>query len=211
MTTETQAIRKGRKFDQVLAGACDVFMCEGFEGASVDEIARAAGVSKATLYSYFPDKRLLFLEVIKAQAARQAAISATRIDPNLPLPEFLRSVARFNIDFATSEAGLRLFRIFVAESERFPDIGKAFWETAHLRPRDKLAAALRRCVEAGELQIDDVDLAAMQFHDLCKTDLVARALFNIDAEFTEAEIARVADGAVEMFLARYGVRQGAPA
>jgi len=54
-------IKRGRKFDQVLSGARDVFLRDGFEGASVDDIARAAGVSKATLYSYFPDKRLLFM------------------------------------------------------------------------------------------------------------------------------------------------------
>ena len=63
MTSDQTKVRKGRKFDQVLAGARDVFMADGFEGASVDAIARVAGVSKATLYSYFPDKRLLFMEV----------------------------------------------------------------------------------------------------------------------------------------------------
>ena len=52
MTSDQTKVRKGRKFDQVLAGARDVFMADGFEGASVDAIARAAGVSKATLYSY---------------------------------------------------------------------------------------------------------------------------------------------------------------
>ena len=66
-----EIIRKGRKFDQVLEGARSVFLRDGFEGASVDDIARAAGVSKATLYSYFPDKRLLFLEVARCECNRQ--------------------------------------------------------------------------------------------------------------------------------------------
>ena len=60
MNTHSPTIRKGRKFDQVLEGARSVFLADGFEGASVDQIAKVAGVSKATLYSYFPDKRLLF-------------------------------------------------------------------------------------------------------------------------------------------------------
>ena len=72
MTVATMAIRKGRKFDQVLDGARQVFLTDGFEGASVDEIARAANVSKATLYSYFPDKRLLFMEVATTECQRQA-------------------------------------------------------------------------------------------------------------------------------------------
>ena len=63
MNDAAPIVRKGRKFDQVLEGARSVFMADGFEGASVDDIARAAGVSKAPLYSYFPDKRLLCVEV----------------------------------------------------------------------------------------------------------------------------------------------------
>ena len=72
MNVTVPKVHKGRKFDQVLSGARTVFMADGFEGASVDEIARVAAVSKATLYSYFPDKRLLFMEVANAECARQA-------------------------------------------------------------------------------------------------------------------------------------------
>ena len=71
--------RQGRKVAQVLEGARAVFMRDGFEGASVDEIAREAGVSKATLYSYFPDKRLLFMEVAKSECGRQAEAACDRI------------------------------------------------------------------------------------------------------------------------------------
>lgn len=52
-TLRKDVVRTGRKFDQVLQGAREVFMADGFSAASVDDIARAAGVSKATLYSYF--------------------------------------------------------------------------------------------------------------------------------------------------------------
>ena len=54
-------IKRGRKFDQVLEGARTVFLRDGYSGASVDDIATEAGVSKATLYSYFPDKQILFI------------------------------------------------------------------------------------------------------------------------------------------------------
>ena len=84
MTSDQTKVRKGRKFDQVLAGARDVFMADGFEGASVDAIARAAGVSKATLYSYFPDKRLLFMEVADTECARQSRQAFDSIDTDAP-------------------------------------------------------------------------------------------------------------------------------
>ena len=68
MNAPHAVVKQGRKFDQVLDGARKVFMRDGFEGASVDDIAREACVSKATLYSYFPDKRLLFIEVQRSSA-----------------------------------------------------------------------------------------------------------------------------------------------
>ena len=71
MDGNTPEIKRGRKYDQVIAGARDVFLAQGFEGASVDLIAREAGVSKATLYSYFPDKRILFIEVAKKNVRRK--------------------------------------------------------------------------------------------------------------------------------------------
>ena len=65
---DTQTIvRTGRKFDQVLRGAREVFLRDGFGGASMDDIARQARVSKATVYSYFPDKRHLFVEILTAE------------------------------------------------------------------------------------------------------------------------------------------------
>ena len=80
-------IRRGRKFDQVLAGAREVFLRDGFEGASVDDIAREAGVSKATLYSYFPDKRLLFQEVARAECRRAADEAEAMVDDQAPVAE----------------------------------------------------------------------------------------------------------------------------
>ena len=63
MNAPQPVVKQGRKWAEVLDGARTVFLRDGFEGASVDDIVREAGVSKATLYSYFPDKRLLFLEL----------------------------------------------------------------------------------------------------------------------------------------------------
>ena len=72
MNQHRPPVRKGRKYDQVIDGARKVFLKDGFEGASVDDIAKEAGVSKATLYSYFPDKRFHFMEVASSQCEVQA-------------------------------------------------------------------------------------------------------------------------------------------
>ncbi len=205
MGAAPQAIRRGRKFDQVLDGAWTVFMRDGFEGASVDDIAREAGVSKATLYSYFPDKRLLFMEVAKGECRRQAEESAAAIDMNRPPHAVLTDAARRIVAFMLSDFGMRVFRICVAESERFPALGQEFFRSGPMVVRDKIASYLRFAVARGELAIDDIELAAEQFHELCRADLHSRMLFGVAADNGTQDVERTVKGAVEMFLARYGV------
>ncbi|MES2551318.1 MAG: helix-turn-helix domain-containing protein, partial [Pseudomonadota bacterium] len=78
-------VRRGRKFDQVLEGARTIFMRDGFERASVDDIAREAGVSKATIYAYFPDKQLLFLEVARCECHRQTEVAVAMVEGVAPV------------------------------------------------------------------------------------------------------------------------------
>lgn len=200
-------IVKGRKFDQVLAGARTVFLRDGFERASVDDIAREAGVSKATLYAYFPDKRLLFMEIATAECRRQAAEAEALIDQSAPAADLLRLVAEKIIAFMTSDLGQRIYRIAVSESENFPTVAHEFYHSGPLLIRARLAHFLRCAMERGELIIDDVDLAADQFAQLCKADLQDRIIFGAGPCCTPKDALRVIDGAVAMFMARYGVRR----
>lgn len=203
--SDKTVIRTGRKFEQVLAGARQVFMTDGFEGASVDDIAKAAGVSKATLYSYFPDKRVLFTEVVRNQCTRQADAAMKVVCFQAPPEEVLRLAGQTLIGILTSEFSQKIFRVCVGESERFPDLSRDFYESGPAMGRKHLGEYLQSACDRGELKIDDIPLAADQFSELCKVDLFARMTFGIDQSFTAKEINRVVDGAVEMFMARYGV------
>ncbi|WP_230426457.1 TetR/AcrR family transcriptional regulator [Paragemmobacter aquarius] len=198
-------IRRGRKFDQVLDGARRIFLRDGFEGASVDDIAREAGVSKATLYSYFPDKRLLFTEVAKAECSRQATEAAALIDDTAPVAEVLRVAGTRIVRFGQSEFGQRMFRMCVAESDRFPALGQEFYHSGPLMVRQRLVGYLSKAVARGEIAVDDLDLAADQFAQLCKADLHDRAIFGIN-DAKPRDVTRVVEGAVAMFMARYGRR-----
>ena len=197
--------RRGRKVDQVLAGAREVFLSDGFEGASVDDIARAAGVSKATLYSYFPDKRLLFMEVARIECRAQADRAIAEIDLTAPVDRVLCAAATKMVDFITSDFGQRIFRICVAESERFPALGQEFYQSGPALVRQQLVAYFKVAVHKAELQIDDFDLAADQFHALCKAGIVDQLAFTETRAFADDHKQRVIDGAVKMFLARYGL------
>jgi len=204
MTATAKDVRRGRKFDQVLDGARAVFLADGFEGASVDQIAKVAEVSKATLYSYFPDKRLLFMEVANLECMRQSEEALAKIDMTHPPREVLGLVGRHFLEFITSTFGLQIFRICVAEQDRFPEIGRSFYNSGPAVMRAEMAQYFDMARARGELRMEDTGLAAEQFGELCKADVWPRLIFGISARVTQAEIDRVVDAAVEMFIARYG-------
>ena len=119
---DRQRVRIGRKFAQVSEGAKEIFLRDGFSGTSVDDIAAAARVSKATLYSYFADKRLMFEEAM--QNERQRLEDAILFDipadaaPAQAIPALTRQIA----EWLVAPDSVRLYRVHVAEAARFPDV-----------------------------------------------------------------------------------------
>jgi TetR/AcrR family transcriptional repressor of mexJK operon len=202
MNAEAQ-IKKGRKFDQVIEGARSVFMREGFEGASVDEIARFAGVSKATLYSYFPDKQHLFLAVLQTECAQQAEVEFLNDTNDLSVEQTLHAICTTLITFFLSRFGQDMFRVCVAEAQRFPELGRAFYDSGPKKWGRKIALYLDSPKAQSTLRIDDSMLAADQLAQLCRADLMLKVLFGIQNNPSAEEIDRVAAEAVKTFLARY--------
>ena len=199
--------RPNPKRQQLIDGAYKVFMEHGFEGASVDEIARAAGASKATLYSYFPDKRQLFEAVVQSRCSQQRPVMCSGA-PDQPIGDTLRRMAHTFASFLHSPAAQEMFRICIAESGRFPDLGRAFYEAGPAEARARLVEFFQGAAERGELAIEDPVIAADQFAGLCKSGGFLRALLGAPL-VADTEIDRVAEEAVKTFLARYAVTQPA--
>ena len=196
-------LKKGRKFDQVIAGAREVFLREGFEGASVDQIARDAGVSKATLYSYFPDKQALFMAVLTSQCQMQSEQAMGIEILQRPVPEALYSIALSFLNFLMSDFSIQVFRVCVAESNRFPELGRAFYDSGPKQVLDQIAAYLASEKVAQELKIDDPYMAADQFLQLCRADMLLRRILNVDTDDSPEKMDRIARETVATFLARY--------
>jgi len=194
-----------RKYAQVLAGATQVFMEQGYEGASVDEIAAAAQVSKATLYSYFPDKQELFRQVIIAECSRQAnmAIDLEALDD--PPEVVLERAATQLMTFILSPFGQQIYRVCVAEAARFPELGLAFYNSGPKLGRQRIEAYLRCAAKAGQLNIDmgEVEVASDQFAQLCRTDAFYRIILGVDKKVTKEHVQRRARQAVKTFMARF--------
>ncbi|MDG1289252.1 MAG: TetR/AcrR family transcriptional regulator [Lentibacter sp.] len=206
MSAQTStASPKGRKYEDVLGGAREIFLRDGFEGASVDDIARAAGVSKATLYSYFSDKRELFREVTRVECERMAETTLARIDFNAPPREVFTTAAHSLTRFLLSNFSLQMFRTCVAEAARFPELGQAFYQNGPEMGRARMVVYLKLAIERGQLHDVDPDMIAEQFSELCRARLWSRAIFGVQTSFSEAEINEVANHAVETVLARFAV------
>ncbi|MFT6452398.1 MAG: AcrR family transcriptional regulator [Halocynthiibacter sp.] len=208
MTKPSGKIKQGRKFDTVLKGARTVFLRDGFEGASVDDIAREAQVSKATLYSYFSDKRVLFVEVALRECQRQALEHQGKTDLSLPPEQLLPIIARKLVEFKLSDLGRNLYRICIAEADRFPQFVQSFNASGPDLVRASLTAYFRAAITRGELVIEDLELAADQFAELCKAGIFPECILDRERVFSEAEINRVTRGAVDVFMAAYGARTG---
>ena len=202
--TTLAEVRRGRKFDQVVEGALRIFLRDGFEGASVDDIAREAGVSKATLYAYFPDKQVLFSQVCLAECQRQTSKDNDSMDFGAPAPEILTVIGHRIIAFIMSDFGRGMFRLIVSEVSRFPDLAREFYRNGSETMRATLIGYLRRMANDGKLQIEDYDLAAEQFVQLCKATLHDRLILSMADDIRPEQVSRAVDGAVVTFMARYG-------
>ncbi|MDR7123239.1 AcrR family transcriptional regulator [Pseudorhodobacter sp. 4114] len=198
-----QGVRRGRKFDQVLEGARTIFLRDGFDGASVDDIAREAGVSKATLYAYFPDKQLLFREICAKECLRQTQEAEAEIDPSMTAEAMLTLAGERIAGFIMSDFGQNACRLIIGEGARFPELARDFYRNGPGLVHDRLVHHLHLLVQAGALQIDDLDLAAEQFIQLCKASLLEKLMFRMDHQVNDDRVRRSVHGAVEMFMARY--------
>ena len=197
--------RKGRKYDQVLQGAHDVFMSEGYEGANVDAIAKAAGVSKATLYSYFPDKRALFAAVAQAACEEQTERAMGFADDAGGFSDKLYKGCRSFMGFMYSPFGIQMFRTVIAEAARFPEFGRQFWATGPGMAHEELVVLFREAVEKGDLRpIEDYQIAAETLTELCKVHIHPRLLLGVIDSVSDEDIDRIARNAVDTFMARFG-------
>jgi len=190
---------------QILDGARKVFMDLGFDGASMGEIARSAGVSKGTLYVYFADKNRLFEAIVEETALEQGEI-AFSFDPASDAGTTLREFGSAYIAMVCRPDGGSAIRTVMAIAERMPDVGRRYYERVLQKTINRLASYLEVHEKAGELAIDDRQLAASQFLLMCQASLFLPFIFQAAPPPSRERIAEVVESAIRMFLAAYKSR-----
>ena len=194
----------GAKRRQIMDGARTVFLAAGFDGASMNDVARAAGVSKGTLYAYFNSKDELFEAIIRAEYA-QAAERLCTFKREGDVREMLTDFGVRLIGRMAEPTTLALARVVVAAAEKFPNVGRAFYEAGPLYGATRLAAELGALEKAGALKVPDPERAAWQFVDLCQSYVYKRLLFGVVDSLRREDIEAAVNAGVDVFLKAYGV------
>ncbi|NLH81921.1 MAG: TetR/AcrR family transcriptional regulator [Phyllobacteriaceae bacterium] len=196
------------KAKQILDGAREIFLREGFDGASMNDIARAAGVSKGTLYVYFQSKDQLFAELIRHDKRQQAERMCLWLDGEIEgdAREVLTELARRLLTKLTDPYNVAQVRTVMAVAPKFPEIGRTFWETGPEYGTRRLAAILDRLVARGELAIADTRVAATLFLQMCQGDVFRKLMFCVVDTADAAEIEAAVETAVEVFSTAFAPR-----
>ena len=187
---------------QILEGARKVFMNLGFDGASMGEIARAAGVSKGTLYVYFADKNRLFEAIVEEETLAQGKV-VFNFDPERDVSTTLTEFGQAYIQMLCRPGGGSATRTVMAIAERMPEVGRRFYNNVVAQTIARLATYLEARTEAGDLAIEDCQLAATQFMQMCQASLFMPFIFQAAPAPSAKRIAEVVGSATRMFLAGY--------
>jgi TetR/AcrR family transcriptional repressor of mexJK operon len=194
--------------DVIREAAAALFLEKGYHHTSMDDVAAAARISKQTIYTHFADKEALFTDLVFGNADRadefaQGLVQAVRDATDARTA--LRELGRRYIHIVARPDVLRLRRLVIGESGRFPDVARAYYEKVPQRMYAALADLLGELSERGDLRVDDPELAARQFAWLILGVPLDRGMFlAADDPLPGQELERIADAGVTAFLAAYG-------
>jgi AcrR family transcriptional regulator len=185
----------------LLDAAIAEFLAHGYAGANMSRLVRKAQMSTKTLYARYSGKRELFMAVVDRLVAPTATKFATLFDHDVTdIDDALRAAALQSAKHWTSRTELGLYRLLIAEAERFPELADIY--LASIEPLRILTSAfLSRPEIARTLQIDDPAQAADDFGTLTTLPLREDALMGKIPDPEDVE-ARVSSG-VARFLRLY--------
>jgi TetR/AcrR family transcriptional regulator, mexJK operon transcriptional repressor len=187
--------------------ATTVFLRNGYVGASMDEVAAVAAVSKQTVYKHFVSKERLFTDIVLGSVGQvdelfRTAVESLRDTDNLD--KDLGELARRFIMFILQPDVMRLRRLVIAEADRFPEVGRTFYAQGPERVAAALAECFEHLTERGLLHVDDPLLAAYHFCWLILSIPWNKVLLcGSDQQPTPAELEHFAESGLRVFLAAY--------
>lgn len=200
---------KDRKRQDILDAALVEFGEIGFAAARINRIAELASVSKRTLYNHFESKEALFDAIIDKLMADAGCYDFGTHDPDSPVEEQLRKTAKAYVPFIEDPNNLALARVVTSEFIRNPKLSRRIFERDRVR-QGPFAQLIADAMQSGKLKQADVGYAATQFMATIKAFLYWPQLMAGEALPSDAQIDKIIDDAVTMFMALYKPDTEAP-
>lgn len=195
--------RDASKNTAIVDAASRLFLEKGFDGTSMDLVAKRAGVSKQTVYSHFASKEALFSESIHAAIAKYYPDLAIEQVKEHSLEADLRAVCENYARLLMSEDAMAMFRVLVSAAAKGPALAKIFWEAGPRDMKQKLEEFLAEWVERGELRINNTGRAADRLVSLLKGKEHFMQSIGLIETVSEEQLQRNVDEAMEAFLRLY--------
>ncbi|TDK30679.1 TetR/AcrR family transcriptional regulator [Luteimonas terrae] len=192
-----------RKRAAILEAAVAEFRSAGYEATTMDRIAAAAGVSKRTVYNHFPSKDALFLRILEEMFARGIGGPDLAYRADRPLRAQLMELVEQKLRLLDDPHFVDLARVAIAAGLHSPTLARDMLERLGDR-EEGITTWVRAAAADGRLKTDDPLFAAMQLQALVKGPAFWPQMSMGQPALDAAQQRQVADGAVDMFLARYG-------
>ncbi|MDH2431780.1 TetR/AcrR family transcriptional regulator [Pokkaliibacter sp. MBI-7] len=186
----------------IIQGAADVFLEKGYAPTVMAEIASRVGVSKPTLYGYFPSKEELFLEVIKTLVAERLSSAFEPLIEGQELSEILQTFGQQFLTNVLKPEIVTLRGILMTEAQR-TGIGPRLYKEGPGQEVDKLAFFLAKEMLAGRLRPGKPETAAAHLLGMLEGEYQDFLLGATDTQPTAEQIAQSVDDAVAIFLRGY--------
>jgi AcrR family transcriptional regulator len=150
--------RKGARPQEILAAALEVFAERGFAATRLEDIAAKAGVTRGTLYLYFPNKEELFKAMVRQSilpilASAEGLLAAS----DEPTPELLRKLVMTFPERVIGTPVSAIPKLVIAEARNFPDLARFYLEEVIKRGRRLVRALVQRGIDRGEFRQVDMD------------------------------------------------------
>lgn len=184
--------------EKVLAAAFDVFALKGFDGATVNEIATSAGVSKRTLYERYKDKADIFRALL-AWGCRQNLPDVCPPDSSDPEAALVAHAQTILSAISRTES-IELARIVISAAPRFPELGVLFDDMTRTSSLEIVKELCRRLVRTRRIRKIDPEVFASDFIGLLRGDHHLRALIGVRPPLTQEETRVEADRVVALLL-----------
>ena len=199
----------GRLADRILDAATAQFLEQGYGATSIEQVARAAGISKRTFYARFPDKAALFAAVLHRIVEGLRPRGGIPLVDDGDLQSILQRLAALILHAALTPQALAVHRLIVGESARFPALAAAVNRNAASEEAVALIAGLlQREVRSGTIAIEDTHFAAQHFLQMVMT-IPQRSAMGLQVPMSKAELRRWPAKVVSLFLQGCGARSPA--